>query len=292
MPVLCTTCNLTVSRSAPGITCGGSCKKSFHIKCSGLSQDISGEPGVTWTCPSCAANSNENLSQIFEMFKSIKNDITEIKKQQRDLVESVNYCCNKVDDFELKLAETSKQLKDMESLKDEVQYLKAKNSQLEKELNNTQQYNRINNLEISGIPETKNEPILDLLLRVGNALSVKISPDDIDIAHRVGSVSDTASVRNIVVKLKSRLKKNEILGAYRRHRAINAQDLGFAANNRLYISDHLCPSNKLLYKKVRDECKKQNYKYYWVRDCKIFVKKTDNSRPILVESEQDISKLS
>lgn len=78
----------------------------------------------------------------------------------------------------------------------------------------------------------------------------------------------------------------------KRRRGIPSEELGFdGETSRVYANDHLTLQNKILHKKAREFCSYNNFKYVWVRDSKIFIKKTDTSKAILIRNESIFSRL-
>lgn len=63
------------------------------------------------------------------------------------------------------------------------------------------------------------------------------------------------------------------------------------SNLYIYIVEDLSPSNKALHAATRIKAKEKNYKYVWLRNGKIFVKKSDGSDYILIKNMNDLNKL-
>ncbi|KAH6921211.1 hypothetical protein HPB50_027800 [Hyalomma asiaticum] len=67
--------------------------------------------------------------------------------------------------------------------------LAAENDSLRITVANREQYSRINNIEIKGVPSTQGEDCAAILKQVGQAIDCPVSPDDIDCVHRVATKS-------------------------------------------------------------------------------------------------------
>lgn len=161
---------------------------------------------------------------------------------------------------------------------------------MREEIETLQQYSRSNNLEITGIPEKANENVITIIKAVAECVGVTLDTTEIDAAHRVRSF--LKGDKPIIVKFVSRLKKSELVLAVRAKKGIFTEDLymGFP-NKRIYINGHLTPVNKQLWKLVRESCQAQGYKYYWVRDGRIFVRKGDNDHVLAITSHDMIAKI-
>ncbi|XP_053622979.1 uncharacterized protein LOC128682360 [Plodia interpunctella] len=161
---------------------------------------------------------------------------------------------------------------------------------------------RMNNLEIAGIPYTKSENLLHIMQSISTKVGVSLSTSDIDHIHRVrrfpsnkipteSSLAPT-QIPNIIVKFTHRQKKSEILAAVRAIRGLTTSDVDIDGPARhLFINEHLTPNNKMLYSRTRKLGRECGYSYIWIKDCKIFVRKNDVSKPILISCESDLTKI-
>lgn len=70
------------------------------------------------------------------------------------------------------------------------------------------QYSKINNLEIRGVPNNPHEDLLALLSATGEKVESPIHRADIDIAHGVPTPGKP-NTNNIIVRFVSRVKKND-----------------------------------------------------------------------------------
>ncbi|KAI8424353.1 hypothetical protein MSG28_002892, partial [Choristoneura fumiferana] len=157
---------------------------------------------------------------------------------------------------------------------------------LSKENNDSKQFSMMNNLEISGIPYNKGENLLTILHSMSVKVGFTMQGSDVDTIHRVRRYQSNVTgsqkaVRPpaIIVRFTQRKRKDEFLSAIRARRGITTADIelpGPASN--VYVSDHLTPENKLLLKRARQIKIDLQYTYLWTRDCKIQMRKRDNSK--------------
>jgi len=266
---------------------------------------------LLYQCPSCrglttssadtsaaSAVSTKNCTggeagSIVAALTGMRNEIAALKYEQREFANSVQHYGNKIDDFGIIVNKLENALKTITTLETNVNELKRENVQLRAELSDLQQYSRINNLELTGIPETNGENVRDLVVKLGAEVDCQIAPIDIDVCHRVAHVnSENNHPRAIIVKFTTRNKKNELLGSIKKRRTLTTGDLGFqGGSGRIFAGDHLTHKNKILFKQAREFCRANNFKYCWVRDCKIFVKRMDSSRAVLVNEESVLRRL-
>lgn len=171
----------------------------------------------------------------------------------------------------------------IKELRQEIETLKT-------ELNNIQQYLRVNNLEIVGLPKcNENESEETLLLHALNTLEGMedvVRPEDIDISHPLNSKrKDGKNVH--VVRFVSRKTKNMILSAKKSE--VNKQ-LKFR-NNDIYINEHLSINNRSLFARSQEKKTQLNYRFCWTRGGSIFMRKTETSQPITITSDADLANL-
>ena len=161
---------------------------------------------------------------------------------------------------------------------------------LRKEINEIQQYLRINNLEIVGLPQAnENESEENLILNALNNLegiSDVIRAEDIDISHPMKS-QRTDGKRVHVVKFISRKIKADILDAKKLEPNKNYK----FRNSDVFINEHLSPHNRSLFATAAGKKNNLNYKFLWTKGGKIFMRKTENSNIVNITCENDIDNL-
>lgn len=162
--------------------------------------------------------------------------------------------------------------------------------EIQTELNDIQQYLRVNNLEIVGLPNpNENESDETLVIHAFNNLvgiDEPVRHEDIDISHPLPSNrKDGKSVH--VVKFISRKTKARILTAKKQ----DANKQFKFRNNDVYINDHLSKKNRSLFAKTQERKNALGYKYCWTRGGTINVRKMDNSQIITITCEEDLANL-
>ena len=120
---------------------------------------------------------------------------------------------------------------------------------------------------INSLPEMRNNPI---------------NSAQIDISHPLKS--ERKDRKNVgVIRFVHRKTKIRVLEAKRK-----AGNFDFE-NQAIYINDHLSIFNRGLFAKASDIKRSQGYKYLWVKNGYIFMRKTDRSGLIRVTSYGDLS---
>jgi hypothetical protein len=92
-------------------------------------------------------------------------------------------------------------------------------------LENIQQYQRKNNIIISGIPVSEQD-VYDVAFQLVGVLNIELVYGDIDVAHRLPAKQGNRQT-SILVKLLRHWKKEEIMNARYNKRRISTLDLGY-----------------------------------------------------------------
>lgn len=149
---------------------------------------------------------------------------------------------------------------------------------------------RINNIEIKGIPIKKNENLFELVCKIGELVGQPIMKSDINFITRARS---TTQPKPIIVGFLGRyLKENVVASARARKPSLVAEDLGFTGcSTKIYINDHLTRENKQLLTSTKKAALEKNYRYVWVQNCRILIRKNDTSPIVAIYSDTDLSKI-
>lgn len=314
MSCLCKSCDKPITKKDPGLQCSSFCGFHFHANsnCSDVNKNqlgvINSLPGGRWACELCRNSRTSTRSRtksITEINSNSSNiaiagdDSTEISiiqtvRQEMSLLrESVNFCSDKISDFENKLVHLDKYFKELDILKSENKKLNNDLVELNKKVKQMEQNNRINNIELQDIPETSNENLIDTVTTIGNFLKCKVEPNSIDTVFRVPSYMNKKP-KNIVVKFISKIQRDSFLSAAKTARKMNSNQYGFkidGISDKFFINEHLSPQTKILHKQTRDVSKQKGYKFVWIQNGNILVRKSETSKIIQVNESADLNKL-
>ncbi|XP_075534944.1 uncharacterized protein LOC142570445 [Dermacentor variabilis] len=165
--------------------------------------------------------------------------------------------------------------------------LTAQNESLTKRIASMEQYSRLNNIEIKGIPSTQGEDCSAILSTVAESIDCPIDVADIDTVHRVASKSPN---KNLIVRFCSRVKKNDFLRKARKAR-LRTSMIGLSGNNDspIYVNEHLTFENKRLFSRALALKKQHKWQFLWTDNCQIKARKTENSKVFFISSESDLS---
>ncbi|KAJ8719765.1 hypothetical protein PYW08_011940 [Mythimna loreyi] len=247
------------------------------------------------------------MTTITKVTTEIKNDIQSLRSEQNVLRQTVseletkyNDAMQEIDrlkdsfrfvgdeqsDILRKVSEFSKQNQDYTESKQTISELIAKIDSLE-------QSARSCNIEICNIPERRNEDLIALITSIGSSINYNLKQSDIISIHRVPHAHrDNDRPKNIIVKLNSRILRDNNLSAYRINKGLNTGKLGLSGKSLpIYMHEHLTLKNKILFRQCRDAAKANNYRFLWVKHGTILVREREGTKSFAIRSPEDIAKI-
>lgn len=195
--------------------------------------------------------------------------------------------------------EVTKRLDYVES---EVKACQKKDNEMNKEIlrlrtsiNKLEQANVDKFINIRGVPEKELLPheLKDAVLALLQFLSITMNSQVVVSVERLGKPREGQS-RTICVGLSSKTYKDEILKACK-EKPLNCslitteQGVWGSSEEKIYVGQHLTRLNSVLFFEARKLRKKGVVKYAWIKDGQVLIKKSDSSKPIYINSLDDMS---
>lgn len=290
------------------------CKRNYDFQCSGVTESgyrKLGDRKNTWRCPGCKLGASPTpttvsphyyqLEKIQEQLAAITTqlaplpslleDIKVIKAEFTGLKESIEMAHALLADFSNKMQTLEEKVLKTEKITDEVFLLKNEVERINKELNDRDQFARANNVEIRGIPEKKSENLYNIAQKIGDLCNISISKEEINYIARIPTRVPNIS-KSIVMSFNNRYKKEELVTAARKCKQLNLSNLGFSTAGNVFVNDHLTLYSKSLLGKAKKLATEKNFKYIWVKHCKIMARKSDTSPVFTIKCEKDLLKIS
>ena len=153
---------------------------------------------------------------------------------------------------------------------------------LEYEHNALEQETHKFNAEIHSVLEHEGENLQDIVMKIGLKMSADVTTQDIDIVHRLFRKSQ--AIKPIIVRFtlyKTRIiqrqipfERNEYYGDH-----WNCTRL---ADGRIFVNKNLTQYRQEILAKARKMKKANKIFRVWTVDGKIFVRKTEDSRPVRI----------
>lgn len=235
-----------------------------------------------------------------EISCKLSNIISE-QKNLTDLVDSfqrtISFLSDRYDELKTALDVKTENITSLEKSNTTLQ--EAVQS-LTKRLNNTEQHARANNVEIQCVPEDKSENVIDKLLDISKVIKSKVKDADISQCTRIAKKdSESTRPRSILVKFNTPRLRDEFLAAAIQFNRSHPQDrlntshLGATTDKvqPIYVVEHLSADNKSLHAAARARAKELGFKFVWVRNGRIFMKKSEDSDRIFIDSAEKLKDL-
>ena len=238
----------------------------------------------------CRCVSKEEIRDILRSeLKSMTNEIAELQKTIAFFNE----------EFEDMRSAHLEQGKEMERLSKENEALKSSNTDLTTKIRVLDQQSRAANLEIQCVPEYKDENLVSTVLQLSNIIDHPVNEDDIQHCARTAKADpDNPRPRTILVRLRSPRQRDGFLAsaaAFNKANTaskLNTGHLGIGGDKRpIFVTENLSPENKKLHAAARIKAKSLGYRFVWVRNGRIFVKKGEESKYVLIKNQDTINGL-
>jgi predicted nuclease with TOPRIM domain len=193
-----------------------------------------------------------------KLMRDVEAQAKLIRDAEANLGKSIEECHQRVEDA-VKVTEDVKA--ELDALKTENHSLRDRVRVLEERLAATEQYSRVNDIEVHGVPYKKGENLSEILSSLGNALSCPVSAETVEVAHRIGKPSE--SRRGIYVRFTRKPHKTDFLQARKVKRDLRVGHLscfppGPRSDDPIYINESLSPEMRSIFNRAR-ELKRDKY---------------------------------
>lgn len=236
------------------------------------------------------AQPNHDMSAIITELRQLRQEIIDVKNQN---VEIKTQMSSMSDHLAHTLKEHSKIMKNAQI---EIDNLKATVGNLQHQLALREQDSLKNDLEITGLNEKENENLLQIVMVTSQKIGVNLVESDIDEVVRVGrkqqrqeaNINKRLMSRPIVVRLVRRGKRDELLKAAKSRRNITSENVVDGQHTPIYLNERLTKENRQLFQQARLRSKEHNFRYCWIRNGGIFVRRSDGKPAIRIATKQNL----
>lgn len=263
------------------LTCS-TCSKQFHYYCQGYNETtfnkMSKNSKSRLVCSDCKINSESGIT-------TNKHNVT-----LQGLADSVNFMGNKFDEFNNTV---SKLLNEMKELRKENRKISDINRNLVTEVNilkqkidDIEQKSLEKMVEISGIPISKDEDCAKIAEEIAAKLNVAIH---VKKAVRIPIKNNQFS--KILVWLSHKDMKSNLVTKCKRNRDLFAKQINsnWSSTVRIFINEHITKVRRHLLFKTKEAAKEKLYKYVWINEGDILVRKDDQSKVFRIRELGDIA---
>uniref|UniRef100_A0A8D9DTN4 PHD-type domain-containing protein n=1 Tax=Cacopsylla melanoneura TaxID=428564 RepID=A0A8D9DTN4_9HEMI len=229
----------------------------------------------------------ENLFEKFEVKLWKKMD-----KKFSDMEECLEFTSGKIDEFSKTMKEIQKKLVmveiENEKIKQENVELKTKVKSLEVGVEaNAQLLSNSNKVEISGLPvSTVNaKDVVAKVLEKANGEKIEESGYEIEIKKQEKQT-------NVIVEFESKIQRDKLIKKKKAERTFKLGEIMNSSDDSLvYMNECLTPYYTKLFMEAKKIKRDKNYAFIWVRDGKILLKKTEQSKPMRLVCMEDLGKI-
>uniref|UniRef100_A0A2A4IZ17 PHD-type domain-containing protein n=1 Tax=Heliothis virescens TaxID=7102 RepID=A0A2A4IZ17_HELVI len=239
------------------------------------------------------SNSNSSDSEILRSLSSeiqfLRGDVGDLKSHIKYLTEHLTQCYSRLEEYDTRI-------KTLEKREEQIIELNNTITNLRDQLNNQGQASLKNELEISGIDEHKNENPLHIILVMAHKIGVTLEEHDIDFVSRVGprrpkTAASDAPIRNLAVRFVRRYKRDEFLKAAKMRRSLTSTDIDINGPTRnIFVNERLTSGNRQLFRSARNAAKEHGYKYCWIRNGAILIRKQEGCPAIHIQNMEDLER--
>lgn len=300
--VQCKKCKLFVSLAKDEVLrCKGPCDGVFHKKCiPNLKQFKKQE-----VCEECRSKEdspinqtsrislNPNKTSAEEVLEEVNKKleiIFKIEQRLEDLASTVDFYSEQ---YQLMMEYKDKSEKKITALEQRSVYLEKCNKALEERIVLMEQKEKEKNLEIIGLEQQENENPKEAAVKI--ATTLQLDPVEIEDAKRVGvekkaTKDQPLRPRPLIVILRSK-EARDLWLKQRKTRVTNGAVYGTDNGTRIFINEDLTRHMRQLLWSTKNQLHSL-YKYIWIQNSKILVKKNETENKIhSVGCEDDIKKL-
>ena len=237
-----------------------------------------------------------NLELVVQGFKGTLDHVLATANRNKEDIAALNAHNTRLtrenDELRGTVRELTTRLTENENVVKADNDCRRKINELQSQIHEIEQYLRVNNLEIVGLPapdvehgETDESVIVDALNSLVD-LPNPIHAEDIDISHPLKSQRrDNKPVH--VVRFISRKVKYAVLAA---KKAEANRQFKFR-NSDVFINEHLNKNNRSLFAAAQERKRALQYKYVWTKNGVVHMRKRDDSEIIVINSLEDIQGL-
>lgn len=219
--------------------------------------------------------------------------VKELRDEVSDVKHSIDFNGKVVEDISKKITAVENKLKMVDLLKTEVDSLKVRITDIQDDMEQRDQWARRSNIELVGVPERKGEHLINIVTSLAQHTGFDLDPKiDIDFVTRVAPKEPKKGQHKpIIIKMQARYRKDDFLAAIRNKRNLVSTDIGCGGDSRVYANDHLTSASKRLLHLTKEAAKQNHFRFVWVRNCRILVRKSEGSQIRAILKAEDLNKI-
>lgn len=293
--MLCNVCNDDIY-DGDNIKCS-MCNAFLHFGCASLRETsfrkMSKVAKQNWCCNKCKFPDSIVKAPFLASTTVLERIDTHTLSNEtfKSLIESVNFMSDKFDSFGKQLQEMITTIK---YIKEENQILKEQNNKmknevayLDKRINILEQKSIENFVEIVGVPQINNENCMKTVEAITASVGVETT---FLKAFRIKSKIENKPSK-IIAEFQTNQIKRTVMENVRKTKLTGITVNANWSDDKIFINDSLTQFNRNLFFKAKVVAREKGYKFVWFKDLKLFIKKNENTKVIIIDNEDALSKL-
>lgn len=255
------------------------------------------------TASTSAANNNSTISSVVSNIASdLRNEMAKIENSFMNSLSTISIKLSELEKLSVTVGEHDKRIHQLENdnkmLKTSVKSLSLKSDTYEQQLYE-------NKLQLIGVPSANDDSLCDIFESIVSKLGISININDITHITRLkpkirkdlnvnsnvaagasnGDIHSTNANKKlstydpIIVELCSKEIRNKIIKLYRN---LDKFYIDNEKSSQILIYEYLCPRYRHLYYKAKLFAKENGYKFLWVKNGEIFLRRNEESKVITI----------
>lgn len=318
MSTKCDNCSKTITKTAPGVECG-KCERIVHLatKCTGLNNKqiaaLKAAPSLEWTCLECQAETPRRSSSIIipddeceedepnvqinanKLLSKISKEVEKaLKKEMKELHESLQFNSSKLDDVVQCLDEFKKSIKSLErkniELTNKNKNLETRVGAMEQRIQELEQEKMISSLEVANVPAESNEQAKQVVNNIAKKINQTL--DGIKSTQRLQGKKDQPP--KLLVVLQDEETRDRWVAAAKSIKTTVSDIHPTIANNNnsVFIREAMTNYNKHLLWNAKQELKvKNNFKFVWFKRGFVKARKDENEKIYTIRTIDDLQSI-
>lgn len=235
-----------------------------------------------------------DIAEIKTQNTEIKSSNAEISRSNAELVHTMTFLNDKFEEMKAEIAGLKRERLEQNNY---IQHL-------EKKIQDLKYKSRSSSIEIRNIPQAASETeanLISTVRKIGDVIGVPISETELRDTYRLpGKPAGPNTSRPLVVEFTSVQRKQKLLAAVRSYNKnkesvkdkLNTEIIGIMGQRYpVYIAELLPPSLRKLFFQAREFAKNNGFKYCWVTNGNIFLRKKEGDSHVLINSEERLQEL-
>lgn len=229
------------------------------------------------------------LNLLLSRIDAMCADIKSVREENKAII-------NKVDSSEKILKETLSSLqketinnkKDITNLKKDNILLKQENFHMKSKLNNIEQLTRYNAIRITNVPVVEGENLGEIIDAICKHINFNYNNNNIEYFRL--KLNNTEYPAPIMLKFLKQSDKEEFMKSLKSINFNVTTDIitDLTQKNPIYFSENMSPFYSALFKKAKILKNNNLIKFVWFKNNKLFIKVSENSKPTVIQCEEDL----